>query len=343
MRQESIQPFATSVFLGLCMLATPVVQAQGEKVKVGLLMINADAGVFVALEKGFFRDQGLSVEITYFSSSGGPQMAALTTGDLDAGSGSISPGIYNSAAGGVNMRVVASKSRVGPRGSGRYVVRRGLLEPGKPFAIKDVRGKVIALNSAGGSSRLYMDGLLKKGGLKEIDVVVRVMPFNDMVGALAQSAVDVAFLVQPFISVAEEQGIGVGIADLWDLFPGHMTNNLFYSDLFIRNRPAIAEKFMAGFLNGQRYFYDAVVKKKESFDSIVDIVAKFSRTGDRKLLRLGLSGTELTPNGEMNLKEIQDDQDWYFQKGLIKTKTDVNKMLDLRFLQSAVQKLGMYR
>ena len=100
------------------MLATPVVQAQGEKVKVGLLMINADAGVFVALEKGFFRDQGLSVEITYFSSSGGPQMAALTTGDLDAGSGSISPGIYNSAVG-VNMRVVASKSRVGPRGSGR--------------------------------------------------------------------------------------------------------------------------------------------------------------------------------------------------------------------------------
>jgi len=92
-------------------------------------MINADAGVFVALEKGFFRDQGLNVEVTYFSSSGGPQMAALTTGELDAGSGSISPGIYNSAAGGVRMRVVASKSRVGPRGSGRYMVRRGLLEP----------------------------------------------------------------------------------------------------------------------------------------------------------------------------------------------------------------------
>ena len=116
-------------------------------------MINADAGVFVALEKGFFRDQGLNVEVTYFSSSGGPQMAALTTGELDAGSGSISPGIYNSVAGGVRMRVVASKSRVGPRGSGRYVVRRGLLEPGKQFSIKDIKGKVIALNRVGGSSR----------------------------------------------------------------------------------------------------------------------------------------------------------------------------------------------
>jgi len=343
MRQECVHAYVAGALVGLCLLASSVAWAQGEKIKVGLLMINADAGVFLALEKGYFREQGLTVELTYFSSSGGPQMAALTTGELDAGSGSISPGIYNSVAGGVNMRVVASKSRVGPRGSGRYMVRRGLLEPGKPFAIKDIKGKVIALNSVGGLSRLYMDGLLKKGGLKETDVVVRVLPFNDMVGALAQGAVDVAFLVQPFISVAEEKGIGAGIADLWDLFPGHMTNNLFYSDHFIRNRTVLAEKFMVGFLKGQRYFYDAVVKKKESLDSVVDLVAKFSRTADRKLLRLGLNGTELTPNGEMDLKEIQDDQDWYFQKGLIKTKVDVNKMVDLRFLQSAVQTLGIYR
>ena len=107
------------------------------------------------------------------------------------------------------------------------------------------------------------------------------MPFNDMVGALSQGAVDVAFLVQPFITIVDEKGIGVGIGDLWELFPGHMTNNLFYSDALIRNRPTVGEKFMLGFLKGQRYFYDAVVKKKESVDSIVDIVAKYSRSWSR--------------------------------------------------------------
>jgi NitT/TauT family transport system substrate-binding protein len=342
-RQELVLQLFASGVLYLSLLTVDLALAQEDKVKVGLLMINADAGVFVALEKGYFREQGLTVEANYFSSSGGLQMAALTTGELDAGSGSISPGIYNAVAGGVNMRVVASKSRVGPRGSGKFMARRSLLEAGRPISIKDIKGKVIALNSAGGSSRLYLDGLLKKGGLRETDVVVRVMPFNDTVGALSQGVVDVAFVVQPFITIVEEKGIGVGIADLWDLFPGHMSNNLFYSDAFIRSRPTVAEKFMAGFLKGQRYFYDVVVKKKESLDIVVDIVAKYSRAGDRKLLRLGLSVTELTPNGEMDLKEIQDDQDWYFQRGLIKTKIDVNKMVDLRFLQSAVQILGMYR
>jgi NitT/TauT family transport system substrate-binding protein len=342
-RQESICLFLVTILAGLFLFTSSLAWAQVEKVKVGLLMINADAGIFVAQEKGYFRDQGLAVDITYFSSSGGPQMAALTTGELDVGSGSISPAIYNSVAAGINMRVVASKSRVGPQGSAKYVVRRGLVESSKPFLLKELKGKVIALNSAGGSSRLYLDGLLRKAGLRESDVIVRVLPFNDMIGALSQGAVDVAFLVQPFITIADEKGIGVGIADLWDLFPGHMTNNLFYSDAFIRNRQIPAEKFMTAFLKGQRHFYDVVVKKKESLDSVVDIVAKYSRTGDRKMLRLGLSVTELTPNGEMDLKEIQDDQEWYFQKRLVKTKIDVNQMVDLRFLQSAVKSLGNYR
>jgi len=45
----------------------------------------------------------------------------------------------------------------------------------------------------------------------------------------------------------------------------------------------------------------------------------------------------------MDLKEIQDDQDWYFQKGLVKTKVDVNRMVDLHFLQFAVKSLGIYK
>jgi NitT/TauT family transport system substrate-binding protein len=313
--------------------------AQEEKIKLGLLMINADAGIFLALERGYFRDQGVSVELIYFSSSAGPQMAALTTGELDAGSGSISPGIYNAVAGGVGLKVVAAKSRVGPKGSGRFIARASL---GKGFSIKDVKGKVVALNSAGGLSRIYLDGFLKKGGLKESDVTIRVMPFGDMAGALSKGAIDVAFMVQPFGTRVEESGIGVSLADLAELFPGHMTNNLFYSDVFARSRPRAAEKFMIGFLKGQRHFYDAVVKKKGPFDEIVDVVAKYLRVGDKKLLSLGVSVQELAPNGEVNVKEIQDDQEWYFQHGLIKNKVDVNRMVDLRFLQSAVLALGPY-
>jgi NitT/TauT family transport system substrate-binding protein len=305
-------------------------------------MINADAGVFLAIERGYFKEQGIVVEPIYFSSSGGPQMAALSTGELDAGSGSISPGIYNAVAGGVGLKVVAAKSRVGPKGSGRFIARSTLAERGKPLSVKDVKGRIVAINSAGGLSRIYLDGFLKKGGLKESDVTVRVLPFGDMASALSRGAIDVAFMVQPFGSQVEESGIGIALADLAELFPGHMTNNLFYSDSFIRNRSKAAEKFMAGLLKGQRIFFDAVVEKKGSLDEMVDIVAKYLRVKDKRSIRLGLSVQELAPNGELNVKKIEEDQDWYFQRGLIKNKVDVQKMVDLRFIQAAVQTIGPY-
>ena len=316
--------------------------AQEEKVKIALLMINADAGIFLAMERGYFKEQGLVVEPIYFSSSGGPQMAALTNGGLDAGSGSISPGIYNAVAGAVELKVVAAKSRVGPRGSGRFTARQSLIEPGKPFGIKDVKGKIVAINSAAGSSRIYLDGFLKRGGLNEADVTMRVMSFSDMPAALSSRVIDVAFMVQPFATQVEESGAGVALVDLADLFPGHMTNNLFYADSFIKNRPRVAEKFMIGLVKGQRFFNDAVIKQKASVDEIADVVAKYLRVRDKKLLKIGLSMQELAPNGEVNIQEIQEDQEWYFQRGLIKTKVDVNKMVDLRFIQSAVSALGPY-
>src|SRR5712692_6629753 len=116
---------AARLALIIPLFAASLSWTQEEKVKLGLLMINADAGIFLALERGYFKEQGVSVEPIYFSSSAGPQMAALTTGELDAGSGSIGPGIYNAVAGGVGLKVVAAKSQVGPKGSGRFIARSG--------------------------------------------------------------------------------------------------------------------------------------------------------------------------------------------------------------------------
>jgi hypothetical protein len=100
---------------------------------------------------------------------------------------------------------------------------------------------------------------------------------------------------------------------------------------------------MNGFLKGQRDFHDAVTKKKESLDEIVDLVGKYLRVKDKKTLKIGLIAQDSPPNGDVNVKEIQDDQEWYFQRGLIGTKVDVSRMVDLGFMQSALGVLGPYR
>jgi len=59
-RQDSVRLLLVTALLGFLLLHS-LAGAQVEKVKVGLLMINADAGVFLAQEKGYFREQGLAV------------------------------------------------------------------------------------------------------------------------------------------------------------------------------------------------------------------------------------------------------------------------------------------
>src|SRR5207244_6404390 len=81
-------------------LLAPSVSLGQERVKLGFLMINSDAGIFLAKERGYFQEQGISVELIFFSSSGGQQMAALTTGALSAAIGSIGTGSSNWISGG---------------------------------------------------------------------------------------------------------------------------------------------------------------------------------------------------------------------------------------------------
>ena len=71
LRQEFVLRFLIGSLACVCLLVPASGLTQEAKVKVGLLMINADAGVFLALEKGYFREQGLVVEFNYFASSGG--------------------------------------------------------------------------------------------------------------------------------------------------------------------------------------------------------------------------------------------------------------------------------
>ena len=68
--------------------------------------IAAQAPTFLALEHGYFRELGIELEIHELTSSN--DMVALLSGDqLDVGHQAISPALFNAAARGVGVRMVA--------------------------------------------------------------------------------------------------------------------------------------------------------------------------------------------------------------------------------------------
>ena len=71
---------ATTTILGLLVLAATPVAFSQDKLKLGMLRVPNAA--FIGIEKGFFREQNLDVEIVFFR-SGAELVPSLSTGQID--------------------------------------------------------------------------------------------------------------------------------------------------------------------------------------------------------------------------------------------------------------------
>ena len=89
--------------------AQPTAAREPAAVHVGVLSILAEAGLYIALERGYFAEEGLTPDFTTFD-TGAKAIPALATGQVDASGGAFSPGFVNATQRGVGVKMVGSLS-----------------------------------------------------------------------------------------------------------------------------------------------------------------------------------------------------------------------------------------
>ncbi len=322
--------------------ATP--PAKATTVKFGSPGSVSDAGVYIAVEKGYFKELGLDVQVLPFQS--GPTMIApLAAGELDVAGGTISTALLNAIDRGVALKAVAGKgsstkgfefSQVNPR--------KDLADSGQIKEIKDLKGKKISCSSAKSGCESQVAYLLKRGGLTINDIELVAMAYPDMMAALANKAVDAAQLIEPTLSAAVEQGLAV----VWD--KGFSSDSyggeyqaaiLVYSEQFTKNVDA-ARRFMVGYVKGERDYNDAFAKGKNKSD-IVNILIKYTAQKDPALYNK-MQMPYLEPNGKNNMNSLQMDLDYFIQMGYYTGPVKkVDSIVDNQFADYAVQQLGAYK
>jgi NitT/TauT family transport system substrate-binding protein len=82
-------------------------------VNVGAASTTSDAPIYIADKKGYFREEGLEAKVTNFRSAA-DMVAPLGIGQLDAGAGSASAGLYNAMLQGIKIKIVADKASSAP-------------------------------------------------------------------------------------------------------------------------------------------------------------------------------------------------------------------------------------
>jgi NitT/TauT family transport system substrate-binding protein len=183
-------------------------------VNVGVLPINDDAAVYVALEHGLFDAHGLDVTPVILN-SGEQATSELLSGQLQfAFSNYVSTVL--AASQGAQLRIVAAGSQALPNTNDLMVARDSPIRN-----VAQLRGKSIAVNALGNIGTMMTNATLRAAGVPADSVHYKVVPFPDMAAALTAHTVDAAWMAEPFVT---ESGEGTGAEELADTASGPMTN-----------------------------------------------------------------------------------------------------------------------
>jgi NitT/TauT family transport system substrate-binding protein len=308
-------------------LAGPALAA--DVVKMGDLPTLSSAGLYIAMDKGFFQAKGITVEVEPFA-SGAKMIAPLATGQLDVATGSPSAGLYNAIASGMEFKIVADKGQVRPGFSFTpLIVRKDLVDSGKVKTLKDLKGLKIANGAKGIILDYTLAKMLEHGGLAYDAVDVVYMSYPDGVKALATKAVDALVAPEPWGARAEEQKVGQRVF-LTEQVPSIATFQIavvMYSGKFIKERPKVARDFIQAYIEGVRFFNQRGPKDAE----VVAIIGKHTKLTP-EIVRASIPAY-LDPGVRPRVADFGALQDWFHTMGWVKEKVPIERVVDLSFLQ----------
>ncbi len=177
------------------------------EITVGTLPIIDAAPVHLAIEEGFFADEGLTVSVELVQ-GGAAAIPALVGGDLDIAYGAW-PSFLRANAEGLDLRVVADGTRAVPGFTQLLAMPASGLE-GEPSALA---GKRIAVNTLGNIGELAVRAALVREGLEADAATLVEIPFPDMAVTLERGDVDVIWASEPVATLARDSPGAVLVVD----------------------------------------------------------------------------------------------------------------------------------
>jgi NitT/TauT family transport system substrate-binding protein len=179
-----------------------------QKIKIGIIPSTDMAPLYVALNEGYFKDEGLDVELVTLG-GGGEAMTSLLGGDVDFSFASypLLVQAQQKGKGKVDVKIVSDASAAKPDTVAVVVKKDSALR-----SAADLEGKKIAVSSTGSMADLAVLAGMKAAKADTSGIKWKVMKFPDMLPKLQTGEIDAAFLVEPFLSVAQAQ-LGV-----WTVF-----------------------------------------------------------------------------------------------------------------------------
>lgn len=314
------RPIAVALLAAACSLSA---DAQ-DRVKMGLFIASSAMPYFIANERGYFKAENLEVEGVPLANH--PLIVqALVKGDIDTASNLLSlegANINSLRPGTANYFSINCQNK-------KYQLEAYVVSS-KNTAIKTLRDlKGQRIMSAPGPGNLFVaKGVLKAVGLEDgKDYTMQEQQMNVHIGALQSGQFEVAYSLEPVVSMMVHRGIGrrlesgviathlLGRDDACAVLAGGVM-----SDKFLKERPQVAERFARAWAKA--------LTDGNNDPSARDLLSKHMNTAPEIAQTVPLSRyhmvRDLTP---AQIADFQKLTDLAVEAGLVKSKIDVKSFL----------------
>ena len=264
MKRITISPMSTaSLMLALLVLGAPNLPAAPAPKKLILAMAVTPPNLvhippYLAKDLGYFKEEGLEVEIVSFEGGVG-SLRAMMAGSADLALTSGDPPVLARAQG-APIKMILSTS---PLLEAVMTVRENIKE------IKDLKGKKIGIQEPNGFADIFSRRLLGMAKIKPDEVQFIGTSTAGRVPALVTGQVDTGVLhVEQAIRAIKRDPNLRNLVNFWEVFPDAFYNVIVTQEKTIKEKRDLLEAFVRAVMKTNRYIYK---NKKGTLDAAAEV------------------------------------------------------------------------
>ncbi|HEY5127237.1 MAG TPA: ABC transporter substrate-binding protein [Bradyrhizobium sp.] len=320
----------------LALAASGVARAEEPlKAKVGVLRLSSSAPVFIAQDKGYFRDAGLEIELKFFDAAQ-PIAVATTSGDIDFGITAFTAGLYNLAGKGT-LKVIGGMSRekagyplIGYFASNNAYAA-GLRTP------KDLAGKRIAVTQVGSSFHYSLGLLADKYGFKLGDIkVLPLQSLSNAAAALKGETVDAALLPASTARKLIDDGGAKLLGWVGDETPWQL-GAVFASPRTLADKPLVT-RLLGALARADREYHDVILAAvaggkapiNDKTRPLLEIIAKYTNLPVEQVVG---NCAYIDPDGKLDVKNVGNQVSWLQEQGFVDKGFNVDDIIAKEYVK----------
>ena len=257
----------------------------------------------VAERKGYFKEEGLEVEIPDFP-GGARALQAMVGGSADMVSGAYEHTI-NMAAKKQPIKAVVLQMKYSAMALAMSKERAAKFK-----GARDMKGWKVGVTAPGSSTNMFVNNLLAKDGLKPTDVsIVGVGTGAGAVAAMEKGELDALVNLDPVLTQLEATGKFVSLYDtrtekgMKDVYGGdYMASVIYITEEFVKKNPNTVQAVVNAMVRADKWIAKATPQE------IVELMPDTFKAGNPSLYKEGLLKNMIgfSENGEMSMKAAEN-------------------------------------